>query len=83
MKLSSKIMAGLVLGAAVGVATQASGIPAARDLVLAIEPLGTAFIRLISMVIVPLVVASLFVGVCSLGISGNSAVSERRPSLMS
>ena len=67
MRLSSKIMAGLVLGAAVGLATQASGIPAARDLVLAIEPLGTAFIRLISMVVLPLVVASLFVGVCSLG----------------
>ena len=31
------------------------------------EPLGTAFIRLITMVVVPLVVASLFVGVASLG----------------
>ncbi len=67
MKLPSKIMVGLVLGAAVGVGTQSSGVPAVRDLVLAIEPLGTAFIRLISMVVVPLVVASLFVGVCSLG----------------
>ena len=32
-----------------------------------LEPLGTIFIRLITMVVVPLVVASLFVGVTSLG----------------
>ena len=38
-----------------------------RDAVLALEPVGTAFIRLISMVVVPLVVASLFVGVGTLG----------------
>jgi Na+/H+-dicarboxylate symporter len=31
------------------------------------EPIGTAFIRLISMVVVPLVIASVFVGVASLG----------------
>ena len=33
----------------------------------ALEPIGTIFIRLITMVVVPLVVASLFVGVTSLG----------------
>ncbi len=33
----------------------------------ACEPLGTAFIRLITMVVIPLVVSSLFVGVASLG----------------
>ena len=62
MKLTTKIMLGLVLGAVVGVAVQASGSQAAKDAVLFLEPLGTAFIRLISMVVVPLVVASLFVG---------------------
>lgn len=67
MKLTTKILLGLVVGAVVGVAVQASGSENARDVVLAFEPLGTAFIRLISMVVIPLVVASLFVGTCSVG----------------
>jgi Na+/H+-dicarboxylate symporter len=67
VKLTTKILLGLVVGAAVGVAVQASGSENARAAVLAFEPLGTAFIRLISMVVVPLVVASLFVGTCSVG----------------
>jgi Na+/H+-dicarboxylate symporter len=67
VKLTTKILLGLVVGAAVGVAVQASGSENARAAVLAFEPLGTAFIRLISMVVVPLVVASLFVGICSVG----------------
>jgi Na+/H+-dicarboxylate symporter len=67
VKLTTKILLGLVVGAAVGIAVQASGSENARTAVLAFEPLGTAFIRLISMVVVPLVVASLFVGICSVG----------------
>jgi Na+/H+-dicarboxylate symporter len=67
VKLTTKILLGLVVGAAVGVTVQASGSENARAAVLAFEPLGTAFIRLISMVVVPLVVASLFVGICSVG----------------
>ena len=67
MKLTTKILLGLVLGAGVGVAVQATGSEGAKNAVLAFEPLGTAFIRLISMVVVPLVVASLFVGTCSVG----------------
>ena len=67
MKLTTKILLGLVLGVVVGVVVQASGSIGAKGVVLAFEPLGTAFIRLISMVVVPLVVASLFVGTCSVG----------------
>ena len=67
MKLTTKILLGLALGALVGVAVQASGSRGAVGVVVALEPLGTAFIRLISMVVVPLVVASLFVGTCSVG----------------
>ena len=67
MKLTTKIMLGLVLGAVVGVAVQASGSDGATRFLVAFEPVGTAFIRLISMVVVPLVVASLFVGTCSVG----------------
>ncbi len=67
MKLTTKILLGLVSGAVVGVVVQASGSDGARETVVAFEFLGTAFIRLISMVVVPLVVASLFVGTCSVG----------------
>jgi Na+/H+-dicarboxylate symporter len=66
MRLTTKILVGLVAGTLVGVGAQAAGGPF-RETVLALEPLGTAFIRLISMVVVPLVVASLFVGVGTLG----------------
>ena len=66
MRLTTKIVLGLVAGIVVGVIAQSTGGPV-RSVVLALEPLGTGFIRLISMVVVPLVVASLFVGVCSLG----------------
>ncbi|MDP2956060.1 MAG: dicarboxylate/amino acid:cation symporter [Longimicrobiales bacterium] len=67
MKLTTRILLALGLGAATGVAAQASGSRTAVEAVLFLEPLGTAFVRLISMVVVPLVVASLFVGTCSLG----------------
>lgn len=67
MKLTTKILLGLAAGAVVGVAAQASGVDFLVDGIVALEPLGTAFIRLISMVVVPLVVASLFVGTCSVG----------------
>jgi Na+/H+-dicarboxylate symporter len=67
MKLTTKILLGLATGAIVGIGVQATGSGPARDAVLFFEPLGTAFIRLISMVVVPLVVASLFVGTCSVG----------------
>jgi proton glutamate symport protein len=67
VKLPTRIFIGLVAGIGVGAASK---LPAADHLnhaLIAIEPLGTAFIRLITMTIVPLVVASLFVGVASLG----------------
>ena len=66
MKLSTQILLGLAAGIAVGVGAQLFGGPL-LGVVLALEPFGTAFINLISMVVVPLVVASLVVGVTSLG----------------
>jgi Na+/H+-dicarboxylate symporter len=57
--VANKIFAGLVLGAVVGLAF---GPDAA-----VIKPVGTAFIRLIKMVVIPLIFASLLVGVASLG----------------
>jgi Na+/H+-dicarboxylate symporter len=65
VKLHTRILAGLVAGVAIGVA--ARSIPALAVVVTWIEPAGIIFIRLITMVVLPLVMASLFVGVTSLG----------------
>ncbi len=57
--VANKIFAGLVLGAAAGLAF-------GPDAAL-VKPVGTAFIRLIKMVVIPLIFASLLVGAASLG----------------
>lgn len=67
MKLHTKIFIGLLAGLLIGGISKAPGASSIHDVVIALEPLGTAFIRLITMVVVPLVVGSLFVGVASLG----------------
>ena len=55
MKLHTRILAGLVTGVAVGVA--ARSVPALAAVVTWIEPAGIIFIRLITMVVLPLVMA--------------------------
>ena len=65
MKLHTRILIGLAGGVAIGAA--ARGVPALAAIVEWLEPAGTIFIRLITMVVLPLVIASLFVGVTSLG----------------
>ena len=65
MKLHTRILVGLLTGVAVGVA--ARSLPALAAVVTWIEPAGIIFIRLITMVVLPLVMAGLFVGVTSLG----------------
>jgi Na+/H+-dicarboxylate symporter len=65
VNLQSKIIAGLCAGAVVG--WVARHVEAVAWVVTGLEPFGTIFIRLISMVVVPLVIASLFTGVASLG----------------
>ena len=67
MHLRTQILLGLVAGAVAGVAAQLLEIEWLSVVLISIEPLGDAFIRLITMVVVPLVVASLFVGAASLG----------------
>jgi len=63
-ELYTKIMLGLILGAVVGIGANKLGF--APFISHYIKPIGTAFIRLITMVVVPLVFASLFVGTASL-----------------
>ncbi len=67
MRLERQIGIGFVAGIAVGGLSRASGMTWLASAVVALEPIGTVFIRLITMVVVPLVVASVFVGVASLG----------------
>jgi Na+/H+-dicarboxylate symporter len=71
VKLRTKILAGLVAGVLVGIVARIPDLGAlqrmVRMVVLMVEPLGIMFIRLLTMTIVPLIVASLFVGVASLG----------------
>ena len=67
MALHTKILIGLVLGVALGLAANLLGIAWLAHTLVALEPIGTAFIRLITMVVVPLVVASLLIGTASLG----------------
>lgn len=67
MKLQTRIFTGLAAGIVVGGISKVAGAEALQGWLIAIEPIGTTFIRLITMVVIPLVVASLFVGVTSLG----------------
>jgi Na+/H+-dicarboxylate symporter len=57
--LHTKILIGLILGAVVG--------PALGDWAVTMEPFGQAFIRLLIMIVIPLVMASLIIGTASLG----------------
>jgi len=64
LPLYTKILIGLLAGAVFGVSANRLGF---SDFVFSyIKPIGSAFIRLISMVVVPLVFASLLVGTTSL-----------------
>ena len=67
MKLEKQILAGFAAGLVVGSIARIGALAPFRDAVIAIEPVGIAFIRLVSMVVMPLVIASVFVGVASLG----------------
>jgi len=67
MQLYTKILIGLVGGAIVGAAANIGDIAILQDILGRVEILGTAFINLITMIVIPLVVASLLVGTASLG----------------
>lgn len=67
MPLYMKILIGLVLGIVLGLVASLFDIGWLQSILMGIQPIGTAFIRLITMVVVPLVVASLLIGTASLG----------------
>jgi len=65
--LPRNIFAGLVAGAVLGALSKLAWASSLNVVLIAIEPIGTAFIRLVTMIVVPLVIASLFTAVGSLG----------------
>jgi Na+/H+-dicarboxylate symporter len=67
MQLYTKILIGLFAGAIAGAVANLGDIEILKTLFSNIEFLGTAFINLITMIVIPLVVASLLVGTASLG----------------
>jgi Na+/H+-dicarboxylate symporter len=67
MQLWQKILIGLAAGIAAGLVANFGEITWLQSTLSAIEPIGTIFIRLIMMVVVPLVVASIIIGTASLG----------------
>ncbi len=67
MSLPTKILLGLFSGLVVGLVANLSGIEQLQTIIGGLQPFGTAWIRLITMIVIPLVVASLLVGTASLG----------------
>ena len=67
MQLYTKILIGLIAGGTIGAIANAANLTGLAQFLIALEPIGTGFIRLITMIVIPLVVASLLVGTASLG----------------
>ena len=67
MQIYTKIAIALILGILAGLVANIFGLAWLESALVTIEPAGTAWIRLITMVVIPLVVASLVVGTASLG----------------
>lgn len=67
MRSPFAVAAGLVLGLVFGLVASASGTPALVRAAGAIEPLGTLFVNLVRMVVVPLVATTVFSGIARLG----------------
>ena len=67
MKLQTKILIGLVFGLAAGFLARLPQLGAFRTVIEWAEPIGTVFIRLVTMIVIPLVAGSLFSSVASLG----------------
>jgi len=61
------ILLGLVGGLALGLLAAWSGSPALHDVAVGVGPLGTAFVKLIRLVVIPLVGSTLFSAVATIG----------------
>lgn len=67
MKLHTWVAIGLVAGLLLGLLASVTGSEILTGFAVGIEPVGTAFVNLLKMIVIPLVAAVIFVGVGSLG----------------
>jgi len=67
MKLHTAVAVGLVSGLALGLLASVSGSSLLMGVAVGIAPVGTVFVNLLKMVVIPLVAAVIFVGVGALG----------------
>jgi Na+/H+-dicarboxylate symporter len=67
MKLNLAIALGLVTGLLLGLAAAVTESPVLMAIAQGVEPIGTAFVNLLKMVVIPLVTSVVFVGVGRLG----------------
>jgi len=67
VRLPAAIAIGLVSGLLFGLAAAITGSPFLKSLAVGIEPIGTAFVDLLKMVVIPLVASVIFVGVGTIG----------------
>ncbi len=74
MSLSTRVLLALAAGIAVGLFLSTTDASVARAVVAAVEPVGTLFVNGIRMTVIPLVVASLIVGIAT---SSSGAVVAR------
>lgn len=65
MSFTIRVLTGLLLGLAVGIAVAVTGTPWVQKVPAILEPLGSLFINAIRMAVIPLVVCGLIVGVAS------------------
>ena len=66
MKIHVAIALGLIAGVAFGLLAAATNIPVLVQIATGMAPLGTAFVNLLKMVVIPLVASTLFVGVAGM-----------------
>src|SRR5512139_2504372 len=67
MSFTLRVLIGLLSGLAIGIAVSAAGLPWLGWVPALVEPIGILFVNAIRMAVIPLVVASLVVGVASMG----------------
>ena len=70
MSLTTRVLIGLIAGFTLGLALAGSASPAAASVVAALVPVGTIFVNLIRMTVIPLVVSMLIASVGSTAASG-------------
>jgi Na+/H+-dicarboxylate symporter len=66
MSFTLRVLAGLILGLAIGIGISVARVPWLLPVPGLVEPLGILFVNLIRMTVIPLVVSSLIVGVASM-----------------